>query len=86
MAYTHPDLHLAMYTLSRILDNGDEVLNSETNKELATVASFLATRGVISDVISTSSVIGTIKYYTFPSVQMLHECTFLFKNVNLYFV
>ena len=65
-----------------MFDNGDEVLDGETNKELTTVASFLATRGVISDVISTLSVIGTIKYYTFPSVQMLHECTFLFKNVN----
>ena len=65
-----------------MLDNGDKVLDGETNKELATVASFLATRGVISDVISSLSVIGTIKYYTFPSVQMLHECTFLFKNVN----
>ena len=28
-----------------MLDNGDKVLDGETNKELATVASFLATRG-----------------------------------------
>ena len=72
--------------LSRILDNGDKVLNGETNKELYRSYSFLATRGVIDDVNSILSVIGTIKYYTFPSVQMLHECTFLFKNVHLYFV
>ena len=51
-----------------ILDNKDEILNGETNKELA---SYLATRGVIIDVNSVLSVTGTMNYYTFPCVYLL---------------
>ena len=62
-AYACPDPPLA--TLLLILDNGDEVLD-ETNKELA---SFLATRNIISDVNSILSFIGTINCNTtFPTV------------------
>ena len=67
------------YTLSRILDIGDEVLNGETNKELTYLASWVQ---------EVSSMM-LIQFY-----QLLHPSTILFQvfkcymnvNVNLYFL